>query len=264
MQREPDDVEPEDGIDDRCTQLPYRDPAEINAFDLSNALCTLSLLGGDPYLRMQTVNLSVVDQFIMGLEYETLRKLHDEESTPMPETLFLSAQSQMWIFAAYEILRTWRQRSKEALKLAENGGLQLKIDSLEKELGYIHASRQMRARQLRKFQDDPIAMDKVQEDLRAIHIPFARIEYVRVALAKHEVSGKPKSIAYAPGYGRINSWCGSLDYEIGTGSVILDTISRRDIADELRAIADRSHLPTNEDLASFDKFMKESPTDPFS
>ena len=38
---------------------------------------------------------------------EVLQKLLQEERTP-PETMFLSAQSQMWIFAAYELMRTWR------------------------------------------------------------------------------------------------------------------------------------------------------------
>ena len=41
-------------------------------------------------------------------------------------------------------------------------------------------------------------------------------------------------IAIAPGYGRIDSWTGSLKYELGNGLYILDYISRRDIADSIR------------------------------
>lgn len=57
-----------------------------------------------------------------------------------------------------------------------------------------------------------------------------------MALAKHEVSGgKPKAVAYAPGYGRINMECGALEYQMSNGPMILGNISRRDIADEIRA-----------------------------
>ena len=119
-------MEHEEYIEDRDDLPEYRDPEEIAGFELSDALNTLHLLGGDPYLRMQAFNLSVVDQFIMGLEYDTLRKLHEEESTPGPEeAMFLSAQSQMWVFAAYEILRTWRARARDVLKLDKNGGMKL-------------------------------------------------------------------------------------------------------------------------------------------
>jgi hypothetical protein len=105
--------------------------------------------------------------------------------------------------------------------------------------------------------------DKIKSDLKIVHIPFARIEYVRVALAKHEVRGNKSSVAYAPGYRRINRWCGSLDYELESDGAIPGVISRRGIADELRVISDRSKPPTDEDIASFDRFMKGRRTNPF-
>ncbi len=124
--------------------------------------------------------------------------------------------------------------------------------------------REIRADQLRKVLDDPSLIDQVKDDIREIHIPFARIEYIRVALAKHQVPGNKKSVAYAPGYGRINDWCGSLEYELENNGAILGKISRRDIADELRALSDRSNPPTDDDLASFDAFMKGPPANMFS
>ena len=63
---------------------------------------------------------------------------------------------------------------------------------------------------------------------------------------------------------RINQWSGSLDYQLESGRVILGKISRRDIADELRLLADRRKIPTDADLASFDKFMKGPHEDPFT
>jgi hypothetical protein len=254
----------EEAIEDRDDWPDYRAPEQIAEFELRNALCGLHLLGRAPYLRMQAFNLSVVDQFIMQLECDALRKLQEDDSTPLPEAIFLSAQSQMWIFAVYELLRTWRARSKNVCKLAENGGIKLKIEALEKKLGYLDVGREIQAHQLRQIQDDPTLIRRIYDDLRITEIPFVRLEHIRVALAKHEFRGKEKSIAHTPGYGRINQWCGSLDYEIGTGGAIIDVLNRRDIAEGLRAISDRSNPPTDADLASFAKFMKGPATDPFA
>ena len=252
-------MEQEDQYEDRDDFPQYRDEEEIQLFELTNSLASMHLLDDDPYLKMQVFNSAVVDKFIMQLEYDVLRRLHEEERTPVPETTFLSAQSQMWIFAAYEILRTWRERAKDVLKLHKNGGLKLKIDALKNDLGFRHGGREIRAEQLQKVLDDPSLVTRIGEDLRVIHIPFARLEYIRVALAKHEVGGNKKSIAYAPGYGRISEWCGSLEYELESSGAVLGKISRRDIADELRLLSDRSKSPTDEDLASFDAFMKGPP-----
>jgi hypothetical protein len=201
------------------------------------------------------VNLSIVDQFVMGSNTTHCINLNEQESTP-PEATFLSAMFQMWIFAAYELLRTWRQRAKEILRLVQNGGLVQKVEALERSAGKFHVGQQIRALQFRRAFNDPKIGDKIRDDLRAIHIPMSRLEHLRITPAKHEVRGQKNSIAFAPGYGRINMWCGSLDYEIGTGNVVLDVVSRRDIADGLRGTADRSNLPNEEYLKSFDTFMK--------
>jgi hypothetical protein len=244
-----------DEIDDHDDDVPrYREPADIGLNELVNALSSFQMMD-DPYLRMQIYNLAVVDQFIMGLEEDVLRKLLQEERTPL-ESMFLSAQSQMWIFAAYELMRTWRERATDVLTLHKNGGLKLKIEALKKPQGFVHTGREIRADQLQRFLENESAIERIQEDLRHAHIPFGNLEYIRIALAKHQVPGKAKQIAYAPGYGRINQWCGSLDYQLERGRVILGQISRRDIADELRAMGDRSRTPSEEDLESFDFFMK--------
>ncbi len=249
-------IESDDSAQDPDDDSAYCEPDNVPEAELRDALCGLHLLGDDPYLRMQSLNLSVVDQFVMRLEYDTLQKLNEQEFTPMAEATFLSAMSQMWIFATYELLRTWRQRAKEVLRLAENGGLAQKVEALERSAGKFHVGQQIRALQFRRALSDPAIGNKIKDDLRAIHIPMARLEYLRITLAKHEVRGQKNSIAFAPGYGRINMWNGSLDYEIGSNNVILDVVSRRNIADGLRGIADRSSLPSEEHLKSFDRFMK--------
>jgi hypothetical protein len=240
---------------------PYRERADIGMNELVGALDSLQLMD-DPYLSMQTYNLALVDQFIMELEDDVLQKLLQEERTP-PETMFLSAQSQMWIFAAYELTRTWCERATDVLNLHKNGGLKLKIDALRKPQGFLHVGRELRADQLQRIADDKSAIERIREDLRLAHVPFGNLEYIRIALAKHQVPGKAKQIAYAPGYGRINQWCGSLDYQLERGRVILGQISRRDIADELRAMSDRTSVPSEDDLKSFDEFMKGPKQDPF-
>jgi hypothetical protein len=235
----------------------FRTHTDITSDELTTALRSLALLGGDMYLGMQVTNITVIDQFIMDVEYETLQELLRTERTPA-QTMFLNAQSQMWIFAVYELLRTWRARAKDVIKLAESGGLVQKAEGLEADQGFLHSGRAQRAQQLREIAQDPSIIEAIKTDLRRVHIPFARIEHLRVSLAKHEVRGKRNSVAYSPGYGRIHMTNGSLQYQLENGPIILDTISRRDIADELRALNNPSTLPSDETNASFDAFMKTS------
>lgn len=236
----------------------YRDPESIESFELTKGLTSLEMFNADPYLRMQAFNLTIVDQFIMGLEYETLRKYHAEDSPPFPELAFLSAQSQMWIFAAYELLRTWRERAKDIVKWCNTGGLALKLESLEKDLGYAHFGRKFLADHLRKVKSDPSIKDKILVSLRTTHILFAQIEHLRVSLAKHEVSHHAKRTpAYTPGYGRLNMWCGSLEYELSADSGVFGQISRRDIADAIRTFGDSNDAPSDKDIAEFDRMMNE-------
>jgi len=208
-------------------------------------------------------DISIVDKFLTELEEQVLAKLNEEERTPIPEAWFLSAQSQMWIFAAYEVLRTWRQRANDIVRWADNGGLKHKLEALEKKLPYPHTGRLYRAEQIRRVIADPTIVDKTRNDLRLTHMVFARLGAVRISLAKHEIKGRKASIAERPGYGRINQWCGSLDYELEHSQGSLGYISRRDIADEIRALATQKELPSDEMIEHFDTFMRGPPDIPF-
>jgi hypothetical protein len=255
MGMDEDDDADRDYYSDHSDGPHYRVAADIDMWEIPEALRKLTLFDGDPYLKLQATNLGMIDRWLIDVEAEVLIQLVAQEHTPM-EANFLSAQTQMWVFAAYEVMRTWRQRAKDVLKLAANGGLHLKINSLEEELGYFHPGRQIRANQLRQVQDDPSKAAKIEADLRRTHVTFARLEALRVSMAKHEVRGNENMIAIAPGYGRIDSWTGSLKYELGSGEMILDYVSRRDIADSIRAIDHESEPPTLETLREFDNFMK--------
>lgn len=138
----------------------------------------------------------------------------DDDRTPVADSMFLSAQSQMWIFAAYELLRTWRARAKATLKLHENGGLDLKIAALRDTPGFRHIGAEMRADQFARFRDDASLVQQLREHLRRSHIPFRRMEALRVSLAKHEVAGRPDALPFAPGYARIDHFSRTMRYEI--------------------------------------------------
>lgn len=229
-------------------------PEEIDGSALSSALVSLQMFN-DPYMRMQATNLGLVDQFLTGLEFEVLRERFqdDRASSGM---LFLNAQSQMWMFSVYELLRTWRQLINDTLKLLKNGALQGRIEELRQDQGFRHYGMEIRSEQLRRVLEAPDSPRLMEEDLRVTHVLYKQIDYLRVALAKHEVKGRHKSIALAPGYGRMDTWSGSIQYELEAGQVSLGTLSRRNVADGIRAFANRTDIPTTESLKSFDEFMK--------
>jgi hypothetical protein len=236
----------------------YRAREEIGQHELADGLTSLQLLGGDPFMRMQATNLALVDEFIMQLETETLTTLLAEERTP-GIAFFLSAQSQMWIFAAYELLRTWRQRAREAIRLCNEGKLQEEIATLRKDRGYRHYGQELKADQLEKIIRDDSIVEKLREDMRVVYFPFFHLEHIRIALAKHEVPGNKSIAAYAPGYGRINNECGSLDYELENDGIILGRVSRRDIAESLRALLDRSNIPAADEIEVHRKMIRDLP-----
>lgn len=243
-------------IDDNYGDEPsYLPPEQIENMALFQALTSLYILGDDMFMRMQAHNLEMVDRYITDLEYQTLREMFAKEKTPF-SAFFLSAQSQMWIFAAYELLRTWQERCKNIIKWSDNGGLQQKLEALKARCdGIPHFGRDNQIQQLESIIADPYLITRIKSELRHLYIPFSRLEFIRVAIAKHEVSGKAKNAALMPGYGRINMYCGSLDYQMDNGRVILGSINRRDIADSIRSIDCSGEPPSDEYIKSFDDFM---------
>lgn len=243
---EPDDAGPR-----------YPDARSISPAALPAALGRLTLLGDDPYLRMQATNVGLVDIFLNGLEADLLREQAEAEGTQL-SAAFVATQSQMWIFATYELLRTWRQRARDTIRLIQSGGVEKRIAVLEKDLGYRHYGRLMRAEQLRRVAARPDAVEVLETDQRRIHVTFGYMNALRVALAKHEVRGVKDSVAFAPGYGRINTWCGAIDFELSADWGIYGTLNHRDIADGLRAMWD-VEPNTPEELAEFDAHLKGPP-----
>ncbi|MQB07297.1 hypothetical protein DXT91_24790 [Agrobacterium tumefaciens] len=76
------------------------------------------LLAGAQYASIDLV----IDNLLNTLADEIMRRLADDDPS-RDKTALLSALSPMWIYAAYGLQRTWRQRCEEVIKLAESGGL---------------------------------------------------------------------------------------------------------------------------------------------
>jgi len=254
-------MNPEDIYEPDDDGPPYADAASIDPGGLAHALGRLVLFD-DPFLRMQATNLGMVDVFLNQLEDRLMRALVEEDGTPL-STAFVAAQSQMWIFAAYELLRTWKQRAKDTMKLIVAGRVEARLAELEKDLGYRHGARELRASQLRRIAAMPDALAVLDADLRRIHVTFGLMNMLRMSLAKHEVAGVRDSVAFSPGYGRINRWCGAIDYELSWDAGVFDTVNHRDFADGLRGMWLRDPQ-TAQELAGFDQALKGPPKmDPF-
>jgi len=91
---------------------------EAPQIGIRDALQILPLFD-DLFLRMQALNLEIVDAYMEDLEAELLHEYIEIERTPIQSATFVSALSQLWVFGLYELLRTWRQRASEVLKFAE-------------------------------------------------------------------------------------------------------------------------------------------------
>jgi hypothetical protein len=81
---------------------------------IRDALQSLPVLD-DVYLRMQALNIELVDAYLSNMEHYLLQEYLEIEKTPIEMALLVSALSQLWIFGLYELLRTWRQRANDVL-----------------------------------------------------------------------------------------------------------------------------------------------------
>lgn len=188
-------------------EAPLPDESEA----LYDVLESLPLMD-DLFLRMQAQNIAMVNAHIIDVEKAMYRQYMEEERTPVPQALFTSALSQMWIFALYELLRTWRQRVQEMLvhgKQFVAGQVQATVIPAEPDhttnLPFLHA----RARAER----DQEFLKQMREARDLIEMPYRELEGVRVTLAKHEVPKIKGAKAANAGYARIDPLTGSMNYQ---------------------------------------------------
>ncbi|WP_205871318.1 hypothetical protein, partial [Pseudomonas viridiflava] len=109
-----------DDYEDYGEEITYESAEQIDQMAIYSALNSLMFFANNLDFSSQAMNLAIVDEFTMDLEYGYLRSKFDETNTPY-QSVFVSAQSQMWIFSAYELMRTWREKISKYLKAADNG-----------------------------------------------------------------------------------------------------------------------------------------------
>jgi hypothetical protein len=180
---------------------------------------------------MQAMNVGIVDQVITQYEYALLREYNEIERTP-DSTMAVSALSQMWIYALYEVLRMWRGRKFEFETLRKNGGIDPKIKNMVDDP--LNQTINTRKQQMLRFKDDIRYREHIDTVWNGIEEIYRATELIRINLAKHCAPGKDSIIPMSPGYARINDWCGALDFQLIDKDGYYITLNRRDIANALR------------------------------
>ena len=208
---------------------------ELDFSIITSGLKWLPFFEDDVYLGMQAMNVGIVDSVITENEYALLREWMEIEKTPTETAMAVSALSQMWVYGLYEVLRLWRDRRYQFDKLLKNGGASLKIKHWSKEDEPFNVNIEVRKKQLAKYSDDSEYRMSVDATWEKIEPVYRLTELFRMNLAKHCAPGKDGAIPRAPGYGRINQLCGSMDYELIDSQGYYSILNRRDIADSLRA-----------------------------
>lgn len=218
---------------------------------ITDALQRLPLFD-DLFLRMQALNLEIVDAYMEDLEAQLLNEYIEIERTPVQSATFVAALSQLWVFGLYELLRTWRQRANEVLRFAEElfalsgADRQTRIAEQREKIKKASEAALDTMYYWKPFDlasRDEEFVSKVRSALDSTENFFRRIEALRVSLAKHEVPKSKRAFAMAPGYGRIDMSTGSIYWQIVLQDNHVDLVSRRTLANECRRIGeDRSGL----------------------
>ncbi|MCI0623131.1 MAG: hypothetical protein L0387_15990 [Acidobacteria bacterium] len=163
----------------------------------------------DVYLQMQAHNLELVDGLLMDMEQNLLSEYIETESTPVQQALFVSAISQLWIFGVYELLRTWRQRSREVLtfgeevqKLSERERkerISEKRRKFQEAAKFAYGSETHHVKSFERAANDQEFLNSVEMALYRVERVFRRIEALRMSLAKHELPKAKGSLAIGTG-----------------------------------------------------------------
>lgn len=224
----PSEEEPIEGEHEADDPYPFEvDPARMmtvfRAFVLFDEL----------YLHMQAMNVAIVDQHLLALESDLLREYIEIERTPTGSAIFVSALSQMWIFSTYELLRTWRQRVRELIQIADTKKRPKKITQPHDEL---NLNKRMREHAIEKALSTPGYADTLRKHDEFMLPIFRLCEAIRIPLAKHETAKSKTVLPHSPGYARINMLCGAMDFEVIHSDHSFEFINRRDIAEAIRRI----------------------------
>lgn len=215
-------------------ELPYKPFEQLDFSIITMGMKGLPFFQDDLYLGMQAMNVGIADSVITESEYDLLQEYIEIERTPLESAMAVSALSQMWVYGLYEVLRMWRDRKFHFEKLRQNGGIDPKIESMPDD-DPLNLTIEIRKRQMLRYRDDQNYRDQIDKTWTDIESVYRMTELFRINLAKHCAPGKDGVLPRAPGYGRINMWCGALNYELIEKDGSYTILNRRDIADALRA-----------------------------
>ena len=226
---------------------------ELDGTEIHSVLSSLALFN-NPDLAIQSYYLGIVDRLITKLELEVLAKLNACGAASADELAFLAAQSRMWLIAAYELIRTWRGWATEFVELHTCGALKHELELLEAP----ETKNKLRAWMAHRIKADPSVILRLRGDLNRTHIAYTCLKYLCFALAVHGPGEDGHGGGLGVNFVGINEGCGALDYRVATGSCSLLPINRRDIAEDIRGFSD-GPVPTGDDLANFDDFVRGRP-----
>jgi hypothetical protein len=236
----------DDELKDNSDEDRQEDGDTGTSISLAAALRTLPLFT-EPYLHMQAMNLDLVDAFLVEQETSLLHEYFEQERTPFPAAMFVSAFCQLWIFGLYELLRTWRQRGRDVLRWSREfhalpaadraTRLTAKRREIERRAADPRGAEVFHWPAYEAAASDPAFGETIRKALDRSERLFRRIEAFRVTLAKHEMPGLPGSFAMAPGYGGIDMTDGSIYWQVVLRENEVDLVSRRTLADECRRLA---------------------------
>jgi hypothetical protein len=218
---------------DEYDPIPYETWDQLDFSIITMGLKRLPFFEDDLYLGMQAMNVGIVDSVITEYEYALLHEWLEIEKTPTESAMAVSAMSQMWIYGLYEALRLWRERKYQFKKLYDNGGIESKISTMP-DNDPLNMTIEIRKRQLSRFKNDAEYREIIEQTWNMLEPVYRMIELFRMNLAKHCAPGKDGIIPRAPGYGRINYFCGSMDFELIDSNKQYSIMNRRNIADALR------------------------------
>ena len=224
------------------------DQTNIGQVDLTirQVLSQLPAFEDDIYLGMQATNLDVVDGQLRELEKELLQAYIQLERTPIPQAIFVSALSQLWIFGLYELLRTWRQRLSDLLTFSDalsdlsqsekSIELENRRKKYENQSPYLDETHFFIFRPYQKVVEDEAYRVRLINAKNSSEPLFRKLEALRMSLAKHEIPGKQGSTALAPGYGRIDMTTGSIYWQVALSVTEIDIVSRKTLSAEVPSL----------------------------
>jgi co-chaperonin GroES (HSP10) len=190
---------------------------------------------------LQAQNIVILDKIVRHFEEEALNEFYEHDKFSIETLSPLSAMSQVWVFALYEFLRTWRQRASRLIVYHERF-IALKTDderaAYTKKLEEEALEKAKHVKLAPVFYFDHTArvseggfVEAIREYRESIKGLFHDVEAIRIPLAKHEIAGNKNLIAEAPGYGRVDLLTGSMYWQIALSNGTVDVINRHSLAD---------------------------------